>query len=351
MTMSIQVEHRKISPELPPFFIAELSGNHNQSLSRALEIVDAAADAGADALKLQTYTADTITLDLREREFFIDDPKSLWYGKSLYELYEEAYTPWDWHEPIFLRCRQRGLVPMSTPFDFSAVDFLEKFDLPAYKIASPENIDLPLINKVAATGKPIIISTGMASFAELQDVVNTVHNTGNRQIILLKCTTAYPASPSSFNLKTIPDLAKKFGVLPGLSDHSKGIAVSIAAVSMGACVVEKHLTLRRDDGGVDSAFSLEPEEFAAMVKECKQAWEAIGSVSYGPTESEIPSLRGRRSLYFSRDLQAGDALTPENVRSIRPGLGLPPKHYNEVMGKKVKSAVTKGTPLSWNIIA
>ncbi|MEI6420825.1 MAG: pseudaminic acid synthase, partial [Lentisphaerota bacterium] len=265
--------------------------------------------------------------------------------------YEEAYTPWDWHEPIFLRCRQRGLVPMSTPFDFSAVDFLEKFDLPAYKIASPENIDLPLISKVAATGKPIIISTGMASFAELQDVVNTVHNTGNRQIILLKCTTAYPASPSSFNLKTIPDLAKKFGVLPGLSDHSKGIAVSIAAVSMGACVVEKHLTLRRDDGGVDSAFSLEPEEFAAMVKECKQAWEALGSVSYGPTESEIPSLRGRRSLYFSRDLQAGDALTPENVRSIRPGLGLPPKHYNEVMGKKVKSAVTKGTPLSWNIIA
>lgn len=348
--MITEIGHRKINPGLPPFFIAELSGNHNQSLDRALDIVDAAADAGADALKLQTYTADTITLNLREREFFISDPKSLWYGKSLYELYEEAYTPWDWHEPIFQRCRQRGLLPISTPFDFTAVDFLAKFDLPAYKVASPENIDLPLISKVAATGKPIIVSTGMASFTELQDVVKTVRNTGNNQIILLKCTTAYPASPSSFNLKTIPDLANSLGVLPGLSDHSKGIAVAIAAVSMGACVVEKHLTLRRADGGVDSAFSLEPEEFAEMITECKQAWEALGTVSYGPTESEIPSLRGRRSLYFSRDLQAGELLTPENVRSIRPGLGLPPKHYYEVMGRKVKSAVTTGTPLSWDII-
>ena len=347
--MTIEIEHRKICPEVPPFFIAELSGNHNHSLDRAMEIVDAAADAGADALKLQTYTADTITLDLRDREFFISDPKSLWYGKNLYELYEEAHTPWEWHEPLFRRCRQRGLIPLSTPFDFTAVDFLEKFDLPVYKIASPENIDLPLIRKVAATGKPVIVSTGMASFAELQDVVNTIHDTGNRQIILLKCTTAYPAPPSSFNLKTIPDLAEKLGVVPGLSDHSKGITVAVAAVSLGACAVEKHLTMRRSDGGVDSAFSLEPEEFASMVRECKQAWEALGTVSYGPTESEKPSLRGRRSLYFSRDLQAGDVLSPDNVRSIRPGLGLPPKHYYQVMGRTVKAAVVKGTPLNWDI--
>jgi len=348
--MEIPIANRQVGPAHPPFFIAELSGNHNQSLNRALAIVDAAAEAGADALKLQTYTADTITLDLREGEFFIDDKESLWHGQSLYELYEKAHTPWDWHEPIIARCREKDLIPLSSPFDFTAVDFLEKFDLSVYKIASPENIDIPLIRKVAATGKPVIISTGMANADELQEAVDAVRSTGNKHIILLKCTTAYPASPAEFNLNTIPDLKERYGVKTGLSDHSLGIGIAIAAVTLGASVVEKHLTLSRAEGGVDAAFSLEPAEFATMVTECKQAWQALGSVSYGPTETEMPSLRRRRSLYITRDLKAGDILNPENVRSIRPGLGLPPKHYDQILGKKVQQDVKRGTPLSWEII-
>jgi len=347
---NIEILHQKIGPDHPPFIIAEMSGNHNQSLDRALAIVEAAAKAGAHAVKLQTYIADTMTLDIAEREFFINDPDSLWNGKSLYELYKEAYTPWEWHKPIFDRCRELGLIYLSTPFDATAVDFLEKVDVPCYKIASFENTDIPLIRKVAATGKPMIISTGMATIAELDETVRTVREAGCRDLILLKCTSSYPATPENTNILTIPHMAKLFDCQVGLSDHTMGIGAAVASVALGATVIEKHFTLSRADGGVDSAFSMEPEEMRALAVETQQAWQSLGVIQYGPTESEKKSLKFRRSLYVIKDIEQGEVLSKENLKAIRPGFGLPLKYYDIVLGKKINQKVSKGTPLSWEII-
>jgi pseudaminic acid synthase len=349
--MTFKIAGVPVGPEHPPFIIAEMSGNHNHSLERAFELVDAAAAAGAHALKIQTYTADTMTLDIKTGEFFINDPKSLWNGHSLYDLYSQAYTPWDWHKPLFDRARERGMIGFSTPFDASAVEFLEKLDAPCYKVASFENIDIPLIKLVASTGKPLIISTGMASLAELDEAVNAARGAGCRDLVLLKCTSTYPASPENTNVSTIPHMRSLFGCEIGLSDHTMGVGVAVAAVALGATVVEKHFTLRRADGGVDSAFSLEPEELSALVTETARARQSVGRVSYGPTAAEVPSLAHRRSLYITRDLKAGDRLTPENLRAIRPGKGLPPKFITELMGRAVKRDVARGTPASWDLFA
>jgi N-acetylneuraminate synthase len=346
----IRIASRSIGREHPPFVVAEMSGNHNQSLARALEIVDAAAQTGAHALKLQTYTADTMTIDLDEREFHISDPKSLWSGTSLYRLYQQAHTPWEWHKPVFERARAKGIIPFSTPFDESAVDFLESLDVPCYKIASFENTDVQLIRRVAATGKPMIISTGMASAAELDETVRAARGAGCNDLVLLKCTSTYPASPENSNIRTLPHLRELFGCEVGLSDHTMGVGVSVASVALGASVIEKHFTLRRADGGVDSTFSMEPEEMAQLVIESERAWRALGKPSYGPTEAEKASLQYRRSLYVVRDLKAGDALTAENVRAIRPGLGLPTKWWDEVLGKRVRRDVKRGTALNWNLL-
>jgi len=342
---------RAIGAGRPPFIIAEMSGNHNQSLERALEIVDAAARCGAHAVKIQTYTADTMTLDLDEGEFHIADPDSPWRGTSLYKLYQQAHTPWEWHGPIFERCRSRGMVGFSSPFDASAVDFLEGLGVPCYKIASFENVDLPLIRKVAATGKPLIISGGMASEQELREAVEAARGAGCRDLILLKCTSTYPAPPESTNLLTLPDMREKFGCEVGLSDHTGGIGVAVASVALGAVAIEKHFTLRRADGGVDATFSLEPDELRALVEETQRAAQGLGAVSYGPTPAEAKSLQFRRSLYVVRDLRAGEALTADNLRAIRPGLGLPPKHLPELLGRRVKRDVRKGTPMSWELLA
>lgn len=292
----ISIGNRVIGPDHPPFIIAEMSGNHNQSLERALQIVEAAAKAGADALKIQTYTADTMTLDLEQEDFVIQDAGSLWKGRALYDLYREAATPWEWHQPIFERCRELGMIGFSTPFDHTSVDFLESMDVPLYKIASFENVDTPLIRRVARTGKPLIISTGMATLAELDEAVRAAREEGCQDLILLKCTSTYPASPAHSNLRTIPHLKQLFGVEAGLSDHTLGIGVAIASIALGATVVEKHFTLRRADGGVDAAFSLEPEEFHSLVTETKQAWQGLGKVAYGPGEHEKKSLRFRRLM-------------------------------------------------------
>ena len=349
-SFQVKIAGRRIGPFDPPFVIAEMSGNHNQSLSRALKIVDKAAKAGADAVKLQTYTADSMTLNLQEKEFLISDPNSLWYDRSLYDLYQEAATPWDWHEPIFNRCRELGLLCFSTPFDAEAVDFLEDLQAPAYKIASFENVDLPLIEKVSATGKPLIISTGMASISELDEAVCCARESGCRELVLLKCTSSYPARPEDSNLLTIPHLQRLFDCPVGLSDHTRGIGAAIAAVALGVVMVEKHFTLSREDGGVDAAFSLEPEELRLLVCEAKQAWRALGRVSYGPTEKEQKSLVFRRSLYITRDMEKGDMFTPQNLRAIRPGMGLPPKFYQQLLGKKINQQVKRGTPVSWDLL-
>jgi len=346
----IRIGDRCIGQEYPPFIIAEMSGNHNQSLDRALEIVEAAAAAGAHALKLQTYTADTMTLDIAEGEFFISDSASLWKGSSLYALYQEAHTPWEWHRPIFNRCRELGLICFSTPFDATSVDFLESLDVPCYKIASFENTDLPLIRRVAATGKPMIISTGMATVAELDETVRAAREAGCNDLILLKCTSTYPSTPENTNIRTIPHLQELFGAQAGLSDHSMGTGVAVAAVALGATVIEKHFTLCRADGGVDSAFSLEPEEMKSLVLETERAWQSLGTVSYGPSEKEKKSLVFRRSLYVARDMAAGEAFTPQNLRAIRPGLGLAPKYLDVFMGKKVARSTKKGTPVSWDLL-
>ena len=332
------------------FIIAEMSGNHNQSLERAFEIVDAAAGAGVDALKIQTYTADTMTIDKSDGEFFISDPKSLWEGESLYSLYQKAYTPWEWHEAIFDRCKEKGIIGFSTPFDFSAVDFLEELDCPIYKIASFENIDLPLIKRVAQTGKPMIVSTGMANVAEIQELVDTARENGCEDLTLLKCISSYPASPKGSNLLTIPHMKELFKCNVGVSDHTLGIGVAVASMALGARVVEKHFTLSRSDGGVDSAFSLEPTEMAQLVRECNTAVQALGHVSYQMQEQERKSLVYRRSLYVVKDMQAGDVLTSENMRSIRPGLGLSPKYYERLLGKKIKCNVSRGTAIAWDML-
>jgi N-acetylneuraminate synthase len=346
----MKIANREIGLHAPPFIIAEMSGNHNQSLERALEIVDAAAATGAHALKIQTYTADTMTLDLAEGDFFISDEKSLWKGKSLYNLYQEAYTPWEWHAPIFERALARGIIPFSTPFDATAVEFLEKLDVACYKIASFENTDLPLIRRVAATGKPMIISTGMASIAEIDETVRAAREAGCSDLVLLKCTSTYPATPSNTNISTIPHMRELFRCEIGLSDHTMGVGVSVASVALGATVIEKHFTLARADGGVDSTFSMEPAEMAALVVESERAWQGLGRVSYGCTEAEKPSLKFRRTLYVTKDLKPGDTLTPENFRAIRPGGGLPPKYLDTFLGRQVCSAVKRGTPASWDLM-
>ena len=350
-SMNIEINGVRIGPGHPPFIIAEMSGNHNQSLDRALAIVEAAAKARAHAVKLQTYTADTMTLDIAEGEFFIDDPKNLWKGRSLYDLYKDAYTPWEWHKPIFDRCRELGLIYFSSPFDETAVDFLEELDVPCYKIASFENTDIQLIRKVVATGKPIIISTGMATIAELDDTVHTAREAGCRDLILLKCTSTYPATPENTNILTIPHMAKLFDCQVGLSDHTMGIGAAVASVALGATMIEKHFTLNRADGGVDSAFSMEPDEMGALVAETKRAWQALGKVSYGPTEKEKNSLIFRRSLYIAQDMKEGDILTRENLRAIRPGLGLPSKYYDIILGRRINRDVKLGTAVTWELMA
>jgi pseudaminic acid synthase len=346
----MRIENRQIGRDVPPFVIAEMSGNHNQSLERALEIVEVAAGSGAHALKIQTYTPDTMTIDLDEREFHISDPNSLWAGTSLYKLYGQAYTPWEWHKPIFDRCRELGMIGFSTPFDDTAVDFLESLDTPCYKIASFENTDIPLIRKVAATGKPLIISTGMATVAELDETVRVAREVGCKDLILLKCTSTYPATAENTNIHTIPHLREMFDCEVGLSDHTMGVGVSVASVALGATVIEKHFTLNRADGGVDSLFSMEPAEMAQLVVESERAWQALGKVSYGATAAEKKSIQFRRSLYIVQDLKAGDVLTIENVRAIRPGLGLPTKYIEMVLGKIVKQDVKRGTALAWDML-
>ncbi|MDD5299051.1 MAG: pseudaminic acid synthase [Gallionella sp.] len=351
MPHAFRIAGRPIGRGCTPFIIAEMSGNHNQSLERALEIVEAAAKTGVHALKIQTYTPDTMTLDLDEREFHISDPNSLWAGTSLYKLYGEAYTPWEWHKPIFDRARELGIIAFSTPFDDTAVDLLESLKVPCYKIASFENTDLPLIRRVAATGKPLIISTGMATVAELDETVHTARDAGCKDLILLKCTSTYPATPENTNLLTIPHLRELFGCEVGLSDHTLGVGVSVASVALGATVIEKHFTLNRADGGVDSSFSMEPAEMAQLVVETGRAWQALGQVSYGPTEAEKKSVQYRRSLYVVQNLKAGDVLTKDNVRAIRPGLGLPTKYLEQVLGKAVKQDVKRGTALRLDLLA
>lgn len=351
MSASFHIGNRPIGQHVAPFIIAEMSGNHNQSLDRAFEIIDAAAAAGAHAIKLQTFTADTITLDVREGDFQINDPNSLWAGKNLHDLYKLASTPWEWHKPIMEHARGKGMLCFSSPFDETAVDFLESLNVPAYKIASFENVHLPLIRKVAATGKPMIISTGMASLSELDEAVTTARAAGCRALMLLKCTSTYPATPENTNITTIPHMRTLFGCEIGLSDHTMGVGVAVASVALGATVIEKHFTLNRADGGVDSAFSLEPAELASLVVEAERAWKSLGKPTYGPTKAEMKSLAFRRSIYIAEDVAVGEVLTTHNLRVVRPGFGLHPRFYEQLLGKKLRRAVRKGTPANWDLIS
>ena len=342
----MKIKNHEIGLDSKPFIIAEMSGNHNQSLDRALKIVDEVAASGAHALKIQTYTADTMTIDISEGEFIIDT--ELWKDRSLYDLYREASTPWEWHEEIFLHARSKGLIPFSTPFDDSSVDFLESLDVDLYKIASFENTDLDLIKKVASTGKPLIVSTGMMDLNEMDELVRTARGYGCKDLVLLKCTSTYPSTPDGTNISTIPHMRKMFNCEVGLSDHSMGIGVSVASVSMGATVIEKHFTLDRSDGGVDSAFSMEPEEMKSLVIESERAWQSVGKIQYGPSLKEIESRQYRRSLYFIEDINEGEEITKNNMRRIRPGLGLPPNYYSQILGKKVNQDIKRGTPVGWD---
>lgn len=345
---TIKIGDHLIGQNHKPFIIAEMSGNHNQSLERALEIVDAAAAAGADALKLQTYTADTMTV---KGVMTITDNNSLWKGEELHQLYQKAYTPWEWHQPIFERAKQHGMIAFSSPFDASAVDFLETLDVPAYKIASFENTDHPLLKKVAKTGKPVIMSTGVATLADIDEAVRVLRENGCENLILLKCTSTYPASPDNCNLMTIPHLANMFeDTLVGLSDHTMGIGVPVAAVALGACVIEKHFTLCRADGGVDSAFSLEPQELKLLTIETKRAFQALGNVKYGIQKVEKNSKQFKRSLYVVKDVVPGEFFSSENLRVIRPGNGLEPKYFETLIGKKANVFIKAGTPLRWELI-
>jgi len=346
----IEVGGVTIGSGATPFIIAEMSGNHNQSLERALEIVEVAAKAGAHALKLQTYTADTMTIDVNEGEFFIEDKNSLWNGKSLYGLYKQAYTPWEWHKPIMQRANELGIVCFSSPFDESSVDFLEELNVPAYKIASFENNYIQLIEKVSSTGKPVIFSTGMATVSEIDNAVTTARRSGCKDLILLKCTSSYPATPENSNILTIPHMRKLFGCEVGLSDHTMGVGASIAAVAHGATVIEKHFTLSRLDGGVDSAFSLEPDELKMLVIETERAWQSLGTVLYGGTESEDKSRIFRRSLYIVDDMKAGDVFEEKNLRIIRPGAGIDPKYYDFFLGKEIRRDAKKGEAVGWELI-
>lgn len=343
----IKIGNYTIGTNHRPFIIAEMSGNHNQSLERALELVDAAASAGAHALKLQTYTADTITM---KGAYTIQDKNSLWNGKELHDLYKTAYTPWEWHKPIFDRAISKGMAAFSSPFGESAVDFLETLNVPAYKIASFENTHHPLLKKVAKTGKPVILSTGVTTREDIKESIDVLRKAGCKDLIILKCTSTYPATPKNSNLITIPDFIKSFDCLTGLSDHTMGVGVSVAAAALGARVIEKHFTLRRADGGVDSAFSLEPEELKSLVVETERAFLALGEVQYGILPAEEKSILFKRSIYISKDIKAGETLSEQNLRIIRPANGLAPKYWDEVIGKKIKSDLKAGTPLSWDNI-
>lgn len=350
MIKDIKIYNKFIGQGNKPFVVAEMSGNHNQSLERALRIVEEAAKAGVDAIKLQTYTADTMTLDLQEKEFVIKDPESLWKDESLYKLYQQAYTPWEWHQPIFDKAHELGLIAFSSPFDPSAVDFLESLNVPCYKIASFENTDIPLIQKVAATGKPIIISTGMATISELDETVRAARKAGCKDLILLKCTSTYPADPDNTNILTIPHMREMFECQIGLSDHTMGLGVSVASVALGATFIEKHFTLNRADGGVDSSFSMEPEEMSQLVLEIGRAYASLGKIHYGPTTAEEKSLQFRRSLYAVMDILEGEVLNSDNVRAIRPGLGLEPRYLDIVLGRRAIRNIHKGEPLNWDMV-
>jgi len=349
MNHEIAIDGRTIGPDHPPYLIAELSGNHNGDRGRALSLITAAKEAGADAVKLQTYTADTITMDHDGPGFVPED--GLWEGRRLYELYQEASTPWEWHEALFAHARSLDLTVFSSPFDTTAVDFLETLDAPAYKIASFEIVNLPLIERAAATKRPIVMSTGMASIAEIAEAIETARAAGCPEIALLQCTSGYPAPPEDSNLRTIEDLASRFETVVGLSDHTLGTAVPVSAIALGASIVEKHFTHRRADGGPDAAFSLEPEEFAQLATDCRTAWSALGRVSYDIAPSEAASLKVRPSLYVVADIAAGEPLTHDNVRAIRPGYGLAPKHLNEVLGRHAQKAIARGTPLDWDLLS
>ena len=345
---TIEIDGQVIGPGHPTFIVAEISANHLHSLERCLQIIEAAKEAGADAVKTQTYTADTLTIDCNEPPFRIND--GAWGGKSLHELYREAYTPWDWHEEMQRKASELGLAFFSTPFDPTAVDFLKKLEVPAYKVASFECIDIGFLEKVGATGKPVILSTGMATMAEIEEAVHTLIGAGCKELALLKCTSAYPASPSEMDLRTIPHLASTFSIPVGLSDHTLTTAVPVASVALGANVIEKHFTLSRKDKGPDAFFSLEPNEFAEMVKAVRTVEEALGGVRYGPTERERDSIVFRRSLFVVKDLAQGDTFTTENVRSIRPGMGLHPRYLPHLLGRKASRAIKRGTPFFWELI-
>lgn len=343
----IHIGNKCIGKGEKPFIIAEMSGNHNQSLDRALEIVDAAADSGADAIKLQTYRADTITL---RGALKINDPNSLWNGKELYDLYSEAYTPWEWHETIFNRAKEKGLIAFSSPFDLSAVDFLETLNVPAYKVASFENTDWTLLKKVAITGKPIIISSGASSISDIDEAVTVLKNNGAKEIIILKCTSTYPATPQSTNLNSIPLMEKLFSCPIGLSDHTMGIGVPIAAIAMGACVIEKHFTISRSEGGVDSAFSIEPAELKSLVTEAERAYLALGTTFLGIQESEKASLKFKRSLYVIENVKKGEVFAEHHFKSFRPSLGIETKYLEHLIGKIASCDIQKGTPFTWELI-
>jgi pseudaminic acid synthase len=347
---TVKIAGRTIALSEPPFVIAELSGNHNQSLSLALEMIEAVATTGADAIKLQTYTADTMTLDCNLDDFQILDESNLWKGNSLYKLYEKAHTPWEWHKALFEKAKSLGLIAFSSPFDASAVDFLETLNVPCYKIASFENSDLPLIKRVAQTGKPVIISTGMASLTEISEAVDCLKENGCQDIILLKCTSAYPASAAQANLKTINHLRETFQCEVGISDHTLGIGVSLAGVALGASVIEKHFVLSRNAGGVDAAFSLEANELKMLVTESHSAALAGGDILYGGSDSEQDSKKYRRSIYLSQDLLKGEILTTQNTQIIRPGFGLAPKFHEQILGQKINKNSCKGTALSWDLL-
>lgn len=344
MNSYITINGRKIGPDHPPYIIAELSANHNGDINRAFQIMEEAKKAGADAIKLQTYTHDTITLDCDSEDFQIHG--GLWDGQTLYELYKGAHMPWEWHKPLFEKAQELGITIFSSPFDFTAVDLLEKLDAPAYKIASFELIDLPLIKRVAQTGKPMIMSTGMANEEEIAEAIQTARENGCKELVVLHCVSGYPAPAEQYNLRTIADMAQRFDVLSGLSDHTIDNATAVASVALGACLIEKHVTLDRNGGGPDDSFSLEPHELAALCKDAKTAWAALGKVNYERTEAEKGNVKFRRSLYFVRDMKAGDIITTESVKSVRPGFGLAPRYLESILGKRVSRDISRNSATS-----